>query len=138
MCKPRETPDTVVDEPEQENVTADLGKLLTGFAIAAVVVIVAGAVVAHTTAQIAEATGMNQTVAGGLLSGIATSLPELVTTLAAVKRGALTLAVGDIVGGNFSTCCSSLPPTCSSSKVLFTTPRVSATGRSFSRRWQSC
>lgn len=101
MWKPRETADTVVDEPEQENVRANLGKLLTGFAIAAVTVIVAGAVVAHTTAQIAQATGMSQTVAGGLLSGIATSLPELVTTVAAVKRGALTLAVGDIVGGNF-------------------------------------
>ncbi|MEC4717690.1 hypothetical protein RY831_00845 [Noviherbaspirillum sp. CPCC 100848] len=30
-----------------------------------------------------------------------TSLPELVTTIAAVHRGALILAVSDIVGGNF-------------------------------------
>jgi cation:H+ antiporter len=44
---------------------------------------------------------MSETLAGGLLSGVATSLPELVTTIAAVRRGALTLAVSDIVGGNF-------------------------------------
>jgi Ca2+/Na+ antiporter len=31
---------------------------------------------------------------------VVTSLPELVTTLAAVRRGALQLAVGGIIGGN--------------------------------------
>ncbi len=31
---------------------------------------------------------------------MSTSLPELVTSLAAVRRGALTLAVGGIIGGN--------------------------------------
>ena len=35
------------------------------------------------------------------LSGVVTSLPELVTSIAAVRRGALTLAVADITGGNF-------------------------------------
>jgi len=34
------------------------------------------------------------------LTATATSLPELVTTLAAVRRGALQLAVGGIIGGN--------------------------------------
>ena len=43
---------------------------------------------------------MSEAVAGGLLAGVATSFPELVTTVAAVRRRALTLAVGDIVGGN--------------------------------------
>ncbi|MEF8792942.1 hypothetical protein [Thiohalorhabdus sp.] len=31
---------------------------------------------------------------------VATSLPELVTSLAGVRRGALTLAVGGVLGGN--------------------------------------
>ncbi|MDZ7725645.1 MAG: hypothetical protein U5R06_23180 [candidate division KSB1 bacterium] len=43
---------------------------------------------------------MSETIAGGLFVGIATYLPELVTTVAAVRRRALTLAAGDIVGGN--------------------------------------
>lgn len=37
---------------------------------------------------------------GGLFTAVATSLPELVTAIAAVKQGALTLAVGGIIGGN--------------------------------------
>ena len=37
---------------------------------------------------------------GGLFTAVSTSLPELVTSIAAVKQGALTLAVGDIIGGN--------------------------------------
>lgn len=37
---------------------------------------------------------------GGLLTAIVTSLPELVISVAAVRRGALILAVGGIIGGN--------------------------------------
>lgn len=101
MWNPTVTPHTVEDVPDESHVRENLGKLLVGFGITAVAVTLAGAVVAHTTGNIAETTGMNETVAGGLLSAIATSLPELVTTIAAVRRGALTLAVSDIVGGNF-------------------------------------
>lgn len=101
MWKPRRTPHTVEDVPEESHLHESLVKLLAGFVMAAVTVIAAGAAVAHTTGNIAEATGMNETIAGGLLSAVATSLPELVTAVAAVRRGALTLAVSDIVGGNF-------------------------------------
>ena len=37
---------------------------------------------------------------GGLFTAVSTSLPELVDTVAAVRQGALTLAVGGIIGGN--------------------------------------
>ena len=43
---------------------------------------------------------MSGSLVGGLFTSVVTSLPELVTVLAAVRVGALTLAVGDIVGGN--------------------------------------
>lgn len=49
---------------------------------------------------IARATGISEGVVGMLLTGVASSTPELVTTVAAVRRGALTLAVGGILGGN--------------------------------------
>ena len=101
MWMPRMTPATVEDIPEEAHRHAHLGRMLAGFGANAVILTAAGAAVAWTTGNIAETTGMSETVAGGLLSGVATSLPELVTTVAAVRRGALTLAVGDIIGGNF-------------------------------------
>ncbi len=61
---------------------------------------VAGYVVAQTGIGLADRTGLSQTIIGGLFTALATSLPELVTAVAAVRQGALTLAVGDIIGGN--------------------------------------
>jgi cation:H+ antiporter len=101
MWHPKETPRTILDVPEAEHRRESLPKLLLGFLGNAIIVTCAGFLVARTTGSLADATGINETVAGGLFSGVATSLPELVTTVAAVRRGALTLAVSDIVGGNF-------------------------------------
>jgi len=44
--------------------------------------------------------GISQGVVGALGTAVVTSLPELVTTIAAVRRGALQLAIGGIIGGN--------------------------------------
>ena len=71
-----------------------------GFFAWATIVAVAGYTVANTGIVIAEQTGLSETIVGGLLTGIATSMPELVTALAAVRQGALILAVSDIIGGN--------------------------------------
>ena len=48
----------------------------------------------------ALATRLGEAVIGALLIGATTSLPELVVAVTAIRAGALTLAVGDIVGGN--------------------------------------
>lgn len=101
MWKPEVTAETVEDVPEEEYTRQNLGKLLGEFVVAAVIVIIAGAFVAHTAGNLTEQIGISETVAGGFFSAVATSLPELITTVAAVRRGALTLAVSDIVGGNF-------------------------------------
>jgi len=101
MWHPRRTPETVEDVPEPGSQHESLPLLLTGFVLSAVVVLVSGAAVAHAAGLISAETGLSQSLMGGLFTAVATSLPELVTTVAAVRRGALTLAVSDIVGGNF-------------------------------------
>ena len=61
---------------------------------------VAGWALARAGSSLAAQTDLSTTVVGALFTSTTTSLPELVTTIAAVRRGALTLAVGGIVGGN--------------------------------------
>jgi cation:H+ antiporter len=64
------------------------------------VVALCGLAVAHAGLSLVEESGLSGSLVGGLFTSVVTSLPELVTVLAAVRRGALQLAVGDIVGGN--------------------------------------
>ena len=101
MWTPRETAFTRQDEPEARR-ASDPSLALLALRFAALVVVTGGAgwIVARTGLAIAAETGLAQTVVGALLTATATSLPELVTTIAAVRRGALQLAVGGIIGGN--------------------------------------
>jgi cation:H+ antiporter len=101
MWQPERTVETVPDIPEPGAGSENLPKLLALLFTCGALVTASGTVVARSTAVIAVQTGLSETVVGALLTGTATSLPELATTVAAVRRGALTLAVSDIVGGNF-------------------------------------
>ncbi len=70
--------------------------------MAALAAVLAGAgwAISRLAGALADRSGLSETVMGAVLTAVATSLPELVTTLAAVRRGALQLAVGGIIGGN--------------------------------------
>lgn len=70
------------------------------FAALSVVVGGAGWVIARAGLSIVSYSGLTEGVVGTLLTATTTSVPEAVIALAAVRRGALTLAVGDIIGGN--------------------------------------
>ena len=59
-----------------------------------------GWVISRTGAALSGRMGISETAVGALMTAVATSLPELVTTLAAARRGAVQLAVGGIIGGN--------------------------------------
>jgi len=101
MWKPEQTDETVRDVPDRGAQRQSLGLLVTGMVVAGGLTAAAGAAVAESAANLVEGTAIPEVVVGGLFMAVATSLPEIVTSTAAVRRGALTLAVSDIVGGNF-------------------------------------
>ena len=100
MWQPESTSETVKDESDEENGQVNLPWLLTRFVALAAVVGVAGYFVADTGIIIAQETGLSESFLGALFTAVATSLPELVVSVSAVRRGALTLAVSNIIGGN--------------------------------------
>ncbi len=75
-------------------------KLFINFGVCALAVAVAGWLIAGSGMAIVEQTGWSAGIVGGIFIAVATSLPELVVAVTAIRLGALTLAVGDIVGGN--------------------------------------
>ena len=87
-------------EPAVGRAAPALRGAIVGFLLAAAVITAAAPVFAATAERIAELTGMSQTMMGTWLAGLATSLPELVTSLAAVRLGAFDLAVGNLFGSN--------------------------------------
>jgi cation:H+ antiporter len=77
-----------------------LRRAIAEFAAAAAVILVVSPALAWSAEQIAVASGLGATFIGTLLLGLCTSLPELITSLAAVRIGALDLAVGNLFGSN--------------------------------------
>ncbi|MBF5058299.1 sodium/calcium exchanger membrane protein [Alcanivorax sp. 521-1] len=100
MWQPARTRETREDVPEEENLRRSLRTLLIAFVGLGALLGVTGWALENAAAAIANQTGLAQTTVGLLLTATVTSLPELVTSVAAVRRGALTLAVGGIIGGN--------------------------------------
>jgi cation:H+ antiporter len=93
------TAETKVDEPEEVS-DESLTRLWLGFGALAVVVAASGWFIAQAGLSLAEGTGLSSTLVGAVFTGVITSLPELVTLMAAVRIGALTLGVANIIGGN--------------------------------------
>jgi len=100
MWGPKQTEATQRDTEDAEDIEQGLRGLVTRFVFLALVTGSAGFVVAQSGVALSQQTGLSESVVGGLFAAVSTSLPELVTSVAAVRQGALMLAVGDIIGGN--------------------------------------
>ena len=70
------------------------------FALAAAAVIAAGIWLSFIGDEIGETTGWSDTFVGSLFLAITTSMPELVVTMAALRLGAIDMAIADILGSN--------------------------------------
>lgn len=78
----------------------ELRRIWLRYGVFLVVLAGSGVALAQSVEPLAAAMGLQLAAAGGLLTAVATSSPELLTAIAAARRGALRLAVGDIAGGN--------------------------------------
>jgi len=101
MWRPVETEETRDDTPDEGDSPDQPARgLIVQFVGLMLVMGSAGWVISQVGAQLTDRLGLSASLVGALMTAVVTSLPELVTTLAAVRRGALQLAVGGIIGGN--------------------------------------
>ncbi len=100
MWLPRRTRETCEDREPGRGNAASPASLWSRFALAAAITAFGGWLLARSAVPISVHTGLSETLVGGLFTGLAGAMPELVTAVAAVRMGALSLAVGDVLGGN--------------------------------------
>jgi cation:H+ antiporter len=77
-----------------------LGRALLGFGVCASVIFVAGPYLADSAGKLATLSGLGETFVGTTLVAFSTSLPELVSMIAALRLGAIDLAIGNVFGSN--------------------------------------
>jgi cation:H+ antiporter len=85
-------------EPEAPHMS--LTAAIVGFAVCAIVIVIAGPYLAEAAGVIAEQSGLGKTFVGTTLVALSTSLPELVSMIAALRMGATDLAIGNVFGSN--------------------------------------
>lgn len=84
------------ERPDDMSTVKSVAFIIVGI----VLIAVGGDVVVDSASEIALAFGMSQTLVGLTIVALGTSLPELVTSIVAAKKGETDLAVGNVVGSN--------------------------------------
>jgi cation:H+ antiporter len=98
---PRDKPDDQGGEPGQEAADRQaLRALVMRFVLASLWVMLAGFAVARSGEAIAEQTGLGSSFVGFTLVAVATSLPEISTSVTAVRRNHAETAFSNIFGSN--------------------------------------
>lgn len=88
------------EEPSSARSGDGVSLLVRKFAIASLVILVCGIMIVQLTETISVQSGFDQSFLGVTLLAGCTSLPELSTTIAAVRLGAYTMAISNIFGSN--------------------------------------
>ncbi|WP_245929051.1 hypothetical protein [Murinocardiopsis flavida] len=76
------------------------GALWAQFIAVGAVVAAGGWIIAEAAEVIVASTGLSAGFVGAVFMGLVNALPETVTAIAAVRRGAMILAVSAVIGGN--------------------------------------
>jgi cation:H+ antiporter len=77
-----------------------LKRAVSGFIIAAILILIAGSLLSITGDKIAVVTGLGSSFVGSFLIAASTSLPEAVSVLIAIQLRNYNLAIGSILGSN--------------------------------------
>ena len=87
--------------PTEEEVSGQpIWKSLVRIVVGLAVVVAGGQAVVYASKEIAGSLGMTETLIGLTIVAVGTSLPELVTSIVAAKKGETGMAVGNVVGSN--------------------------------------
>lgn len=85
---------------ENEKVETSTIKLLLSAIVGAVIVVLGSNVTVDSATEIAKAFGMTDRFIGLTIVALGTSLPELVTSVTAARKGNADIAIGNVVGSN--------------------------------------
>lgn len=80
--------------------TMTLRRALIGYAVAAAAIVAAGIALPHVAVRLAVLMGWSGSFVGTFLVALATSVPELATTLGAIRLGAVEMALANLLGSN--------------------------------------
>jgi cation:H+ antiporter len=93
-------PHATPGDTDDEAPTRSKARIVTSLTLAGLVVVAGGYLVTRTGDALAEQTGLGSSFVGAILLALATSLPEVSTTLEAVRLGRHRLAFSNIFGTN--------------------------------------
>lgn len=93
-----ETPQAIEEEIQYAHISRQRAYLM--YALNALLVIGAATWLPHLGDAIAEMTGLGGTFVGSVFIAVSTSLPEVVVSFAALRMGAVDLALGNLFGSN--------------------------------------
>jgi len=88
----------LIEQPDYEG--APMSRVYLYFIIASVLIIGAGTWLAVIGEEIATVTGLGESFIGTLLIGFSTTLPEITVSFAALRLGAVDMAVANMIGSN--------------------------------------
>ncbi len=88
----------IAEELKYKN--ASMKTAVLQYGINALIVTIAAMFLPKIGEGIAESTGLGQTFVGNIFIAVSTSLPEVVVSIAAVRMGAIDLAIGNLFGSN--------------------------------------
>jgi len=85
---------------EKERPTLPLSKAAIGFSLSGAVIVIAGFFLVRASKAISISSGLSASFMGAILVAIVTSLPELSTSIGALRIGAYDMIVGNLFGSN--------------------------------------